>query len=56
MDKTGAVDSYRFFQEVPNEETTLLCVGLYLKGSGEEGVGQRGVSSRGPGWKEGEDI
>lgn len=38
VDRTGCVDSYRFFREVPKEETTLLCVGQYLNGSEEEGV------------------
>lgn len=56
VDRAGSVDSYRFFREVPKEETTPLCVGQYLNGSEEEGVGEREVLIRGPRWKEGEDI
>lgn len=41
---------------MPREETTLLCVGQYLNGSEEKGVGEREVSTCGPRWKEGEDI
>lgn len=53
---TGSVDSYRFSQEVSKEEATLLCMGLYLNRSEEKGVGERGVSTCGLGWKEGEDV
>lgn len=41
---------------MPRKDRALLCVGQYLNSSEEEGVGDREVTTRGPGWKEGGDI
>lgn len=48
--------SYRFFLEMPDEETNLLHVGQYLNDSEVKEVGQRQFSGCSPGWKEGEGI
>lgn len=48
MESVGSVDTYRFFQDVAEEETTLLCVGQCLSVLEEDRVGEKEVSTPGP--------